>query len=167
MFRLSFTVHGELVVDRLLHGLAERAQNLQPIWPVVLREFQRIEAKTFATEGGSTGAKWPGLKPSTQKDRARQGYPPAHPILERTGALKRALVDGEGAFAAMTPTSLRVILSEEVDYFTYHQSPRPRRTLPRRAPVLLTGDDRTALVHPIRLYITGREVGGARRRAIE
>lgn len=167
MFRIQFSVHGEVVVDRMLAGIDERARDLGPVWPVVLREFQRIEAKTFATEGASTGAPWPGLARATQADRARHGFPAAHPILERTGALKRALVEGEGAFNQMTPTSLRVILSEDVDYFKYHQSPRARRRLPRRAPVMLTADDRTALVHPVRLYITGRDVGAARRRPIE
>lgn len=167
MFRLSLTVEGDLVVDRILQGIEGAARDLTPAWPAVVAVFQAIEARVFASEGASTGAPWPQLKPSTQSDRARKGFPPAHPILERTGKLKRALTIGEGAFVAASPTSMRYILSEEqAGYFKYHQSTRPRTRLPRRAPVLLTADDKTALMHPIRLYITGRDPNAPRRASV-
>jgi hypothetical protein len=50
--------------------------------------------------------------------------------------------------------------------FAFHQSTRPRKKLPRRAPVLLTADDRTAMMHPVRLYVTGRDPNAPRRAAI-
>jgi hypothetical protein len=76
----------------------------------------------------------------------------------------RALTIGEGAAVVTTPTSMRYIVSnQETPYFKYHQSRAPRTRLPRRAPVLLTADDRTAIVHPIRLWITGRDPNAPRR----
>jgi hypothetical protein len=66
----------------------------------------------------------------------------------------------------MSPTALDYLLSEEFGYFKYHQSRAPRSKLPRRAPVLLTADDRNALVFPIRLYITGRDINAPRRASV-
>ncbi|HVX39611.1 MAG TPA: phage virion morphogenesis protein [Gemmatimonadaceae bacterium] len=165
MFRVRLVVENEIVIDRVLAGIEARARNVAPAWPAVVRAFQTIVRRAFDTEGGSTGAPWAPLAPRTQADRRRHGFPPAHPILERTGALARALTIGEGAYVSMQPTRMEYRLGAAVGYFTYHQSTRPRTRLPRRAPVLLTADDRTAMMHPIRLYITGRDVHAPRRAA--
>lgn len=165
--RITMTLEGAVEIDRVLSGIEARASDLAPAWPAVVKAFQAITARAFATEGASTGAKWAPLAKSTQAERVRLGFGAAHPILERTGALKRALTIGEGAFASMQPQSLTYRLSSEVDYFKYHQSSKPRTTkLPRRAPVLFTADNRTAVVHPIRLYLTGRDPNAQRRAAI-
>lgn len=153
--RLRLSLDGETVIDRVLSGIEARAQDLTPAWPGVLEAFFVITKQAFATEGASTGAPWKGLKPSTQKDRQRKGFPPAHPILARTHALERALTGAGGSFASIGPSQLTLRLSSEVGYFKYHQSRRPRRVLPRRAPVLFTADNRYALIKPVRLYLTG------------
>lgn len=164
MFRVSLTVEGVVIVDRVLQGIEERARDLGPVWPNVVQVFQGIVAKAFDSEGGSTGAPWAPLTPSTNADRVRKGFPPAHPILQRSGKLRRALTIGEGAAIISSPTSMQYVVSQqETPYFKYHQSNAPRKRLPRRAPVLLTADDKTALVHPIRLYITGRDPNAPRR----
>lgn len=156
--RVTLSLEGELVIDRVLAGIEERASDLRPAWPAVLKAFQAAVGRAFASEGASTGAPWAPLAKSTQAERVRLGFGAAHPILKRTGKLERALTLGEGAFASMGPSSLALRLSSEIEYFKYHQSTKPRRHLPRRAPVLLTADDRTQLLHPLRLYLTGRGV---------
>jgi hypothetical protein len=156
MLNVRFQVEGIIVVDRVLQGIEDRARDLRPAWPGVVKAFQLVVGRAFQTEGASTGDAWKPLAPSTQADRRRHGFPSAHPILQRTQKLERALVLGQGAFVAGQPTSLRYQLSPDVGYFVYHQSVRPRTKLPRRAPVELTFDDRTAIMHPIRLYLTGR-----------
>lgn len=156
LVRIRMRLEGEAIIDRVLAGIEDRASDLTPAWPGVLAAFYVITRQAFATEGASTGATWPQLKPRTQAERRRQGYQPAHPILQRTRALARALTGEGGAFASTAPRRLALRLSSEVDYFKYHQSTRPRRRLPRRAPVLLTADNRTQLIHSIRLYLTGR-----------
>lgn len=157
MLRITVAVEGEAVIDHLLQGIQgieERASDLRPFWPTFVTELQAIIAKAFASEGASTGAPWAPLKPATQRDRSRQGFAPAHPILERTGKLKRALTIGEGAFIATTATTMRYLVSEEVaPYFKYHQ--RGGLHLPRRAPVLFTDADRKTLSQSIQLFITG------------
>jgi hypothetical protein len=157
MVRLTLSLEGELVIDRVLRGLESRAQNLTPAWPGVLQAFYTITRAAFNTEGASTGAQWAQLAPSTQRDRQRKGFAPAHPILQRTHTLERALTGGGGAFASTGPSRLALILSGEAGaYFKFHQSNRPRTLLPRRAPVLFTADDRHALLRPVRLYLAGR-----------
>lgn len=167
MFRITMTVDGETVIDRVLRGIEDRASDLSPVWAQVVAVFQGIVAKAFETEGASTGAPWAQLARSTQAERKRLGYGPAHPILKRTGTLERALTIGDGAAILTTPSSMRYVVSNDAaGYFKYHQSVLPRKKLPRRAPVLLTADDRTAIAHPIRLYITGRDPNGPRRASV-
>jgi hypothetical protein len=156
----------ERVIDRLIR-VERAATDLTPIWPHVVRAFRAIEVKTFESEGASTDAgAWPELAERTQEDRARKGFPPAHPILQRTHKLQRALTLGIGAYERMTATSLQIQLSSELDYYKYHQSTAPRRKLPRRAPVSLTEADRQALMRPIRLYVTGHDPSAPMREAV-
>lgn len=166
-FRIQVRDEGVLVVDRLLRGVEERMGDLTPIWPKVVMAFREIEKKVFDTEGGSTddGA-WPELAERTQKERARLGYGAAHPILQRTQKLQRALTLGVGMYERMTPTSLQLQLEPDLKYFDYHQSRAPRKKLPRRAMVSLTEADRQELMRPIRLYITGRDPDAPRRSAL-
>lgn len=162
MIRITLSVEGDVVIDRLLQGLEERAQDLTPAWPYVVAVFRAIVARAFASEGASTGDAWPDLAETTQADRRRKGFPPAHPILQRTTKLMRSLVIGDaGGFVNMGPQHLEV--GTDIEYFKYHQSNRPRRRLPRRAPVLFTADDRHELFRPIRLYLTGRNPGAPQR----
>jgi hypothetical protein len=165
--RLTVRLEGEAVIDRVLSGVEARARDVSPAWPAVVQAFRAIVARAFATEGASTGAPWAPLAPATQAQRAAQGFGAAHPILKRHGTLERALTLGEGAYVATSTTSLRYILGGRTgEIFAMHQSTRPRTKLPRRAPVLFTADDRTALVHPLRVWLTGRDPNAARRAPI-
>jgi hypothetical protein len=154
---LVITAHleGEEVIQRQLAGLEEHMTDLTPAWPSVLKVFRGIMKQVFATEGGSTGSPWAQLAESTVKQRQREGFPGRHPILARTHMLERALVsEGGASVVVMLPKYFAVAV--DLDYFKYHQSKLPRTKLPRRAPINLTQDNKTALLHPIRLYVTGR-----------
>lgn len=165
MLRIRLSIEGDLVIDRVFAGIDARAQDLTPAWPAVVRAFRAIVRSAFATEGASTGTTWPGLAARTQDDRRRKGFGPAHPILQRTQRLLRSLVLGsDGGFVEASPASLAI--GTDVDYFKYHQSNRPRFKIPRRAPVLLTADDRHELLRPIRLYLTGHNPDAPMRQAV-
>jgi hypothetical protein len=154
---LTITGHleGEQVIQRQLEGLEQRLSDMTPAWPHVLRAFRIIMYRAFSTEGGSTGSPWPQLAQSTIKDRERQGFPGRHPILARTHTLERALTsDGGASIVVELPQYFAIAV--DLDYFKYHQSRRPRTKIPRRAPINLTQDNKTSLLHPIRLYVTGR-----------
>lgn len=165
MLRIRLTIEGDVVIDRLLEGIESRANDMTPAWPALVRVFRQLVGRAFETEGGSTGDLWPQLAERTQADRRRKGYDPEHPILQRTQKLMRSLVLGsDGGFVNETPTSLEI--GTDVEYFPYHQSNKPRKRLPRRAPVLLTADDRHEFVRPIRLYLTGRDPDAQQRSAV-
>ncbi|HEY7195517.1 MAG TPA: phage virion morphogenesis protein [Gemmatimonadales bacterium] len=155
----EMTVLGLERVEARLAAIIARTQDFRPVWPDVVKAFQAITTKAFATEGASTefGA-WTPLAPATLKERERLGFG-AGPILERTGALRRALTLGEGADVVMEPQRMQYVLSPNVSYFAYHQSTEPRKRLPRRPPVSLTAADHEALINPIALWLIGRDPG--------
>lgn len=166
-FEISMVLEGEIHIDRVLGGIEQRAKDVRPAWPAVVKTFQSIVRQAFSSEGKSTGAAWQPLAASTVADRKRHGFG-ARPILARTHRLERALTTGSDANVAGRPQSLTYQLAPEVGYFRYHQSAGPRTKLPRRPPVLLTADQRHALMVPLRLYLTGRtpdqsRAGGTRR----
>jgi hypothetical protein len=175
--RITATTSGmERVIDRLLR-VERNITDLTPVWPDVVMAFRAIETRAFETEGGSTDSgSWPELAESTVAERARaragagEGFGeggPAHPILQRSGKLKRALtLEGVNSNVVTTPTSLRYTLSEQVSYFAFHQSTGARHRLPRRAPVSLTEADRQALMRPIRLFVAGNDPSVPTREAV-
>ncbi|MDP9202284.1 MAG: phage virion morphogenesis protein [Gemmatimonadota bacterium] len=155
MLVITGHLEGDVVIQRQLAGLEARMSDMTPAWPAVLSVFRGIMRAAFATEGGSTGAPWPQLAERTVKDRERQGFPGRHPILARTHTLARALTT-EGGASVVVQMPRYFAVAVDLDYFKFHQSKRPRAKIPRRAPINLTQDDKTALLHPIRLYVTGR-----------
>jgi phage gpG-like protein len=165
MLRITLTIEGDIIIDRLLEGIESRAQDMAPAWPAVVRAFRILVGRAFATEGASTGEAWPQLAERTVADRRRRGFGPEHPILQRTETLMRSLVIGDhGGFVEESPENLAI--GTDVEYFKYHQSNKPRKRLPRRAPVLLTADDRHELMRPIRLYLTGRDPDAPMRQRV-
>lgn len=151
-FRLIF--EGEAILSRDLDGIAERATDLRPAWPAVIAYFRQMTARAFATEGASTGKAWAPLKPSTQRERTRLHFGASHPILERYGTLKRSLTTDQGlGFVEETATSIG--FGSNAKSFWYHQSRKPRKKIPRRAPVLPTAADRTELMRPVALHLRG------------
>lgn len=162
MVNITAHLEGERVIDRSFQAIEGRLDDASPAWPAVIAVFKRITKAAFASEGASTGQAWRPLTRETQGDRRRAGFPPAHPILQRTGTLMRAVTLESGDNVVVdAPKYLGI--SIDLPYFAYHQSNKPRHVLPRRAPVLLTADDRHALVRPLRLYFTGHDPDAAVR----
>lgn len=165
MITIAAHLEGAQIVHRRLQAIRERALDATPAWPAVIAVFRTIVEEAFATEGGSTGEPWAPLKPATQRDREREGYPGAHPILRRSGRLERSLMLGSESIVVEAPRYLA--LGSEVEYFVFHQSTRPRKKLPRRAVINLTEDNKTALIHPLRLWFTGHDPSAPQRSAVQ
>jgi len=81
--------YGERIISRKLEHLADRAENMRPIWPAVVERARAGFENSFSREGPD----WPPLKPSTVRSRVAQGFPGA-PILQRTGKLKASYTSG-------------------------------------------------------------------------
>jgi phage gpG-like protein len=161
---IAIGITGHSDVSLMLRGVEERAKDLTPAWPEVVRTFRAIVENQFATEGAHGGAPWQPLARATQLDRVRNGLQPGHPILVRTGALKRSLTADSGdAIVAMTPTQLRV--GSGVEYFPFLEGGTSR--MPARPPVELTSDDLDHLMRPIAVYLRPKSgtIGAAPARA--
>jgi phage gpG-like protein len=76
-----------------LSGIIRRVTEPRPALNAVGDSIERKAATAFQREGPG----WAPLKPATQRDRARRGYGPSHPILERTGGLRRSASEQGGA----------------------------------------------------------------------
>lgn len=165
VLRVSFVFEGTQEVSRKLRALDARASDWTPAWPAVDDVFRRLVKQQAASEGAHGGEPWTPLARSTQRERKRLGYGPAHPILRRTGALVRSLTEPTGDTISVHADRYYAI-GTGVPYFVYHQSVKPRTRLPRRALVQFTFDDRNALMQPLRAYLMGGDPGpSARSRA--
>ena len=96
-------------------------------------------ADNFRTEGRRGGSGWKELAPFTIAQRERQGYGPQHPILERTGKLRRSFIRGapDNVFRTVGPAALDV--GTVVGYASTHERGRmgppripQRKMLPTR-----------------------------------
>lgn len=67
----------------------------------------RIMAR-FHTEGDDATGKWARLKLATMRIRANKGFPPAHPINVRTGAMQRFITSSKLVRTNATGASLRI-----------------------------------------------------------
>jgi phage gpG-like protein len=162
---ISGFLDGAQIIDRRLNALEARITDVSPAWPAVVAVFREIARATFETEGASNaGGRWPALAPSTQRDRARQGYNPTHPILQRTQTLMRSVTQNTGdTILVTTPNYLGI--GSAVPWIMFHQSTAARSKLPRRAVVDFTTDNRHDLIRPIRQFLTGTDPVGRRQTA--
>ncbi len=60
--------------------------------PAIIEDFDRTVRRGFDNNFRRQGWErpWAALRPRTQRDRRRKGYPAQRPILERTGAYRRS-----------------------------------------------------------------------------
>jgi hypothetical protein len=145
---IRFGADGTDVILRDIQAREDRIADVSPAWPAVRAVLHELIAEAFDTEGASTEAgAWSPLKPATQRERARLGYGPAHPILERAGTLRRSVTGLGGGYSIETGAQL--IEMTTVAYFGPHQ-----RTRPMVAP---TEEQRQRIFQPIRLYLWGRD----------
>lgn len=156
-FRITGFADGLKAIDRQLEAIEERAKDTRPAHAAIVKVFNEITRTTFETEGASSAAgKWAPLAKSTEKDRAREGYSPAHPILVRTENMKDSVADRTSdTVIVSTPNFLSIGSSDPK--LRFHQSRRPRRKLPRRPVFEPTQDDKHNLLRPLRRWLTGHD----------
>jgi len=142
-FRIKFTIEGVPELSRILMMEHQKLSNFKkPLRASADLVRQDVETQ-FKTEGGLTGG-WKPLTEGTIRGRIRAGFG-AHPILQRTGKLRRSfysLVDEKKA-----------IISSRSPYFVYHQSRQPRKFLPRRAMLVLIDKTRQNIVEEFHKFL--------------
>jgi len=70
--------------------------------------------RNFDEQRAGSGAGWAALRPATMADRLLQGFPPARPILQRTGDYRRTLeeLDDPDHYSLARATDTTLILEE-------------------------------------------------------
>lgn len=108
--RLTFEFEGVKEFDRAWVSLREQITDLRPVWPAVERAIQKIEDAQFKSEGAKgRGGKW---KPLTRAYAiAKEKKYGKKPILQRTGALMRAMTSN-------TSDTIRIQEKDEFGYGT-------------------------------------------------
>jgi phage gpG-like protein len=156
-FRITGISDGLKVIDRQLAAIEERARDVSPAHPAVIKVFQEITRRTFATEGASSASgKWAPLAKSTERDRAKKGFGPAHPILVRSADMKSSVTEQTGD-TIIVSTANYLSIGTADPKAKFHQSRAPRKKLPRRALFDPTQDDKHDLLRPLRRWLTGHD----------
>lgn len=136
LLNLSFEVEGEVQLNRALGVLMARTNDLSTVWPGVRDVLIEEAAAQFGSEGSHGGTPWPALSPPYAAWKA--AHYGQKPILVRTGALKTSLTAAGSGDMLFQPGRTGMSWGTHVSYSVYHQSPAPRRRLPRRPMVMLT-----------------------------
>jgi len=143
-FRLRFRIEGVPELSRILAMTHRKVSNFkEPLWKsskLILNDVER----NFATEGGLAGG-WAPLAPSTVAGRIRAGFGGEHPILQRTGALKRSFYSHVD--------SRKAVVTSRSPYFGFHQSRASRTRLPRRPMLLLVERTRQNIVEEFHKFL--------------
>ena len=143
-FFLRFSIEGIPELDRILYETYEKLSNfkepLQKASDLILKDVE----VNFLTEGSLAGG-WRPLARSTVEGRLRGGFGGEHPILQRTGKLRKSF------YSRVTNT--KAVVTSRSSYFVYHQSRLPRTKLPRRAMLLLTERTRQNVVQEFREFL--------------
>jgi len=143
-FRLRFTIEGVPELSRILAMTHNKVSDFKkPLWSSSKLILQDVE-RNFVTEGGLVGG-WVPLSESTIRARIREGFGGAHPILQRTGALRKSFY----SFV----DSKRAVITSKSPYFVYHQSRQPRKVIPRRAMLVLIENTRQNIVEEFHKFL--------------
>jgi len=151
---LNLEFAGERQVMAGLTGVLKRIKDLRPLanpWDWRLR---RNVERHFRGEGTSKGS-WASLSLATQLQRSRMGYPPEHPILVRTGALKRSLVQ-KGGQHILKKHRKYIEWGTKIPYAFYHQ--RGTKKMPARKMLLIDANDLSRMIQDAREYMLNKKI---------
>ncbi len=149
----KFEVLGEVQANFAILKIVRKVRDLSPVWgdveDIIIRDIETV----FELEGRPP---WPPLSPFTLRQRERLGYPyPIYPMLVMTGRLKRSLIDKTHPEHISEKRPKFLEFGTRVPYAIYHQSPQPRRRLPRRPFIFIDKKVINSIVQTIRKYLIG------------
>jgi phage gpG-like protein len=151
VFRFRLEIAGEVQLDRGIARFADGVTDYAPIWPVIEDDFYALEKDQFNSQGAEGGVNWPALSPAYAGWKEAQF--PGMPILQRTGDLYSSLTNPSDANAVHREERKVLTLGTRVPYAIYHQSPAPRKRLPRRPEIMLNEAFKRAVMHHIQTYL--------------
>jgi phage gpG-like protein len=151
MFRFRLEIAGEVQMDRGIARFSDGITDYRPIWPVIEDDFYAQEKAQFKSEGAEGGERWQELTPEYAGWKAVRF--PGRPILQRTGDLVKSLTSGNDPNAVRVRERKTLTLGSKIPYAIYHQSPKPRKRLPRRPEIMLTEAFKRGVMHHMHDYL--------------
>ena len=144
-FQLQWSIEGDKELSRVLQGVSSKIKNLKrPFTDAADHLVKTFSTEVFDTQGAIIDMKWKRLSPRTVAMKARRGYP-ADPLIA-TGRMK-------SSFKSVV-SSDHAIISNDTDYFKYHQSNTTRTgNLPRRPMMKLAERQKQQVVKIFQLYL--------------
>jgi phage gpG-like protein len=122
-FSISWEIEGEKQLSRKLLLMASRVKDWTPAFEQTAYELKNLFSQdVFATEGAVINEHWAPLSKAYAYQKAKK-YP-GKGILEATGKMRNG-------FMTLWRPDMAAVWNE-VEYFKYHQSNKPRTKLPRR-----------------------------------
>jgi phage gpG-like protein len=151
MFRFRLEIAGEVQMDRGIQRFSEAVADYRPIWPVIADDFYAMEKDQFRSEGREGGEAWQPLSPAVKA--WKEVHYPGKPILQRTGDLEASLTKPGDPNAVKVEARMTLTLGSKVPYAIYHQSPKPRKKLPRRPEIMLSEEFKRDTMRNIQVYL--------------
>ena len=113
--------------DRI-HGMAERANNVQAAWNVFLDWFTNGNRQQFGSRGMRWKTPWRELKPDTVNQKRELGY--TGDILVRTHTLMRSISDRPLGVERLGPRDMAA--GTRLAYARHHHHGAPKAGIPKR-----------------------------------
>ena len=125
---IILTVQGTERVSMMFKRKYKRAENLAPIFQILVRDFRSIMTRQFDSAGRELGTPWPALSRRTIEDKQRDHRDPR--ILHRTRRLRKSFSQGSkgDSYRVITPTTFAI--GSSVPYADFHQ--HGTRRMPQR-----------------------------------
>lgn len=143
-FYIAFTIEGDKELSRSLSGMAERLQDWTPAFEKTATTLVDLfSGEVFDTEGAIFGDSWAQLSENYAKQKAKK-YP-GMGILQATGSMRNGFVSFASANVAR--------VWNEIEYFKYHQSNKPRRKIPRRVMMKLGDNQKETVIKIFQDYL--------------
>jgi phage gpG-like protein len=144
--RFTFSIEGDVQIDRTLARFADNVGDAQPVWNALADRFVNVERRQFATEGAYGSGGWQALSPRYAAWKAR--HYPGKPILQREGDLIDSLTRRPLGIEVIEPAFM--VLGSGVPYLKYHQL---GDGLPQRRAVELPESERRPWIRLIQRFI--------------
>lgn len=137
----SYTLQNDVAFKAALKRASETVQDLRIPFGLILSDFYKSEAAIFQLGGPG---KYPDFKnggPESRYAKLKQksvGF--KYPLLVRTSRLAKSLLGPNNRDSVAKITALSLAFGTSTPYAIYHQSDKPRKTLPQRK-VLFIGPE--------------------------
>lgn len=139
---ISFNIENDVEFQKTLDKLAQATSDFRIPFGSISRDWYKSNLQIMTLNG-------PGLYPDFKNERSRRqklnatkrlsGFGFEYPLLLRTGRLFTSLLNPRAPYAWNYIGRQSLEMGTLVDYGIYHQSDRPRRVLPQRKFIFISG----------------------------